>query len=461
MFTVMSTSQPALLSPPAKLADLDIPEQVVLDLVLVRTFVQERTSTRKLAEDLALSPGIVLAVFEELRNRRFLDVHGLVGDDYTFSLTTDGRAHATHRLERCTYAGAAPVSLTHYTQVVALQQPELHVNRALVKKAFSDLVVNNAMLDQIGPAFVGQRSIFLYGPTGTGKTSLAERLVRMYADGIVVPHAVEVDGQIVSVFDPTVHRPLDPQPAGLDRRWVACERPLVITGGELEMDMLQMRRDPHTGVYAAPLQMRANNGILMIDDFGRQMIPPEALLNRWIVPLDRRIDYLSLDYGAKFTIPFEVLVVFSTNLDPKQLGDDAFFRRIQNKVYVGPVTPEEFDQIALRSADEYHVELSFGALEQLREVCVQLSGTTLRACYPRDVFRLARVICDYDGLPATLTRSVMLRAAQLYFTIGETDNFTATSATLNAAAAGRPLLSETPAEYDRQPVLIDFGSERT
>lgn len=440
------------------MAELDIPAQVVHDLVLVRTFLQERTSTKRLTEDLALSPGVVLASFEELRNRRFLDVHGLQGDDYTFSLTSDGRAHALHRLERCGYAGQAPVSLTTYQAVVALQQPELKVDREMVRRSFADLVVNANMVDQIGPAFAGQRSIFFYGPTGTGKTSLAERLVRLYSDAIVIPHAVEVDGQIITVFDPTVHRALDRQPAGIDRRWVACERPLVITGGELEPQMLQLRRDPQSGVYSAPLQMRANNGILMIDDFGRQLMPPEALLNRWIVPLDRRIDYLSLDYGAKFTIPFEVLVVFSTNLDPKELGDEAFFRRIQNKVYVGPVTPDEFDEISLRAAEEYRIEMSLGGLEQLREVCLQLSGTTLRACYPRDVFRLVRIICEYEGIPTVLTRGVLLRAAQLYFTIGEHEQQTMGMGMGNGiGAAALNNLSDAP-ELDRQPVLIDFGA---
>ena len=376
-----------------------------------------RTTTKRLAVDLGLAPGVIHPVFEDLRQRKLLDVHGLVGDDYTFSLTSEGRTHALHRYERCAYNAIAPVSLNRYREIVSMQQPRLDVSEETVRRAFSDLVLADAMIDQIGPAFTGQRSIFLYGPTGTGKTSIAERLIRMYTDAIVVPYAVEYDNQIITVFDPTIHEVLPSQPPGLDPRWVACRRPLVVTGGELEGSMLQLRRDPRTGIYSAPLQMRANNGILMIDDFGRQLMPAEAMLNRWIVPLEKRIDYLSLDYGMSFFIPFELLVVFSTNLEPRKLGDDAFFRRIQNKVYVGPMDPSHFDEVSLRAAAELDVPISFGHLDAIQEVCIRRGAGVLRACYPRDIFRLVRSICDYEGCERHLTLDILERAAELYFTI--------------------------------------------
>ncbi len=189
-----------------------------------------------------------------------------------------------------------------------------------VRRVMSDLVLPDEILDAVGPAFAQQRSVFLYGPPGTGKTSIAERMTRLYGDVIVIPYAVEVDGQIITVFDPTLHKALPRQPQGIDARWVVCERPFVITGGELELSMLQTRRDPMSGVYNAPLQMKANNGVLLIDDFGRQLVPPGALLNRWIVPLERRVDFLSLDHGTKFAIPFQVLVVFSTNFPRASSG---------------------------------------------------------------------------------------------------------------------------------------------
>ena len=207
-------------------------------------------------------------------------------------------------------------------------------------------MVSTALLDELGPALLAEGALFLYGPPGTGKTSIAERLIRIHDDAILVPHAVEVDGQIITVFDPVVHRPLDEQPADLDPRWVRCRRPAITAGGELQRSQLDLTFESSSGVYIAPLQMLANNGVFVIDDFGRQQgLTPETLLNRWIVPLDRRVDYLSLSYGLKFEIPFDVKVVFSTNLAPASLGDEAFFRRIQNKILVPPILDDEFDEV--------------------------------------------------------------------------------------------------------------------
>ena len=217
-----------LLATPATIAKIDISAKTIGDLILVRTFVQDRMTTTKMAEDLGLSSSVLHPVFEELRQKRYFDVHGLVGDEYTFSLTTDGRTHAQHRIERCTYNGVAPVTLERYREIVAMQQPRLSLTKEGVRRAFADLVLSDVMIDQIGPAFATQRSIFFYGPTGNGKTSIAERLVRLYSDAVVVPYAVEVDNQIITVYDPTVHQALAHQPSGLDPRWVACRRPLVI-----------------------------------------------------------------------------------------------------------------------------------------------------------------------------------------------------------------------------------------
>ena len=391
---------------------------VVEDLFLRRAFQSDRTSLSRMSQELCLHGQIIQDCFIDLRSRQFLEVTKLEGNDYHFTLTTMGRERAGSSLDRCAYNSIAPVSMNRYTAVVELLKSECHAPQATVREAFSDLVLNAKTIDRIGPAFSAQQSIFFYGPSGTGKTSLAERLVRLYDDWIVVPYAIEIDGQIIVVYDPTVHKAVARQPAGFDKRWVVCERPLVLAGGELELSMLQLKRDPISKVYGAPLQMKANNGIFLIDDFGRQLIPPGALLNRWIVPLERRIDFLTLDSGLKFAIPFEVLVVFSTNLDPTKLGDDAFFRRIQNKIYVGATSIAEFDEILTRVADRLEVALDEDAHSLMRMVCREFGRGRLFPCYPVDLTKLVRSICDYDSLPRILDRDNLWRAAELYFTSG-------------------------------------------
>ncbi|MGD9752196.1 MAG: AAA family ATPase [Acidimicrobiia bacterium] len=395
--------------------DLDIPYDLVVDLVLRRSFLDDTTSVSRLSDALGLPVKVIDMVFEELRTKKYADVQGLVGNDYIFNLTAFGREQAAERFTRSKYASVAPVSLDSYTKVVTAQRPRPHVRREDVRHAFSDLVVYDELIDQIGPAFTAQESLFLYGPSGTGKTSIGERLIRLYHDGVLVPRAVEVDGQIITVFDPLVHHPLDPQPHGLDPRWVACYRPIVTVGGELELDMLQLSFNDNTGIYTSPLQMRANNGILFIDDFGRQIASPRALLNRWIVPLDRRVDYLTLEYGQKFVIPFELMVVFSTNLDPADLQEDAFFRRIQNKIYVGPVSDDQFDWIVTRVAQRYEVPTSPGAAAHLRQVCRLKGSGQLLACYPNDFFRIAKAICHYADRDVVLDEDIIDQAAKLYF----------------------------------------------
>jgi predicted ATPase with chaperone activity len=397
------------------LPDLDIPYELVLDLVLRRTFLEDTTSVRRLAETLALSPKIIDVVFEELRTKKYVDVQGIVANDYIFHLTAFGKEQAAERFKRSKYASVAPVSLAAYTKVVTAQRPQPQVRRDDVREAFADLAVYDDLLDQIGPAFTAHESLFLYGPSGTGKTSIGERLTRLYRDGVLVPRAVEVDSQVITVFDPLVHRPIEPQPQGLDPRWVACYRPIVTVGGELDLEMLQLTFDAGTGIYTSPLQMRANNGILFIDDFGRQIVSPRALLNRWIVPLDRRVDYLSLAHGQKFVIPFELMVVFSTNLDPADLQEDAFFRRIQNKIYVGPVSDEQFDWIIDRAVRRYQMVADPDAAEEMRRICRDRGSGHLLACYPNDLCRLARAVCEYAEIEVALNSDTLEKAAALYF----------------------------------------------
>ncbi|MCC5951513.1 MAG: AAA family ATPase [Acidimicrobiia bacterium] len=401
---------------PRSMDQLDIPQGLVQDLTLRRALFEGRTSTLKLSTTLCLSPQLMTEVIDELRDLRLMEVLGLEGHNYILTLTEYGREQANDRLGQCRYAAAAPVGLDDYRRVVNAQTAHPTINRQVMVDGFNDLVINTRLLDQLGPALISEGAMFLYGPPGTGKSSIAERLNRIHTDHVLVPRAVEVDSQIITVFDPVIHVPMDPQPTGIDPRWVLCSRPAILTGGELTNTMLDLTYESTSGVYLAPLQMQANNGILVIDDFGRQQITPEALLNRWIVPLDRRVDYLSLSYGMKFQIPFDVKVVFSTNLEPSDLGDEAFFRRIQSKILVPSIADDEFDEVLRRAAVAFDVTIPEDSFDYLRKVSREMGDGDLRPYLPREVCRILRSVSVYNGTPPVLDRSAIEQVASVYFT---------------------------------------------
>jgi predicted ATPase with chaperone activity len=243
-------------------------------------------------------------------------------------------------------------------------------------------------------------------------------MLRVYQDAIMIPHAIEVDNQIISVFDPVVHQALATEDSDLDPRWVTCRRPCIIVGGELVPSMLELRLDEASGIYTAPLQMKANNGLFIVDDFGRQLMSPRDLLNRWIVPLDRHVDYLTLRHGVKFQIPFELLVVFSTNLDPSDLADEAFLRRIPNKIFVESVSDQVFDQIFNRVVAARRIPCEADSAEYLRELCLAEGRSELRACYPMDICKILAAISQYENRPVRMTKGDLERATALYFAKG-------------------------------------------
>ncbi|HOQ43856.1 MAG TPA: AAA family ATPase [Bryobacteraceae bacterium] len=415
MVTFASTRSAYCPPQPDTLADLDVPHGLLVDLVLRRTFTAGQTTLQDLSQALKLSPLVIEAIFRELRQQQLIEVKGMVGNDYSFVLTQAGRSLASERYQICHYAGPCPVSIKQYHKATKMQAAKVRVDRRSLRQALSDLVLPDRLLDQLGPAIISQSSIFLYGPTGSGKTSLAERLLRVYQDAILVPYAVEVDGQIIQLYDPVVHEAIETTDQEFDPRWVLCRRPCVITGGELAPSMLELRLDESSGIYAAPLQMKANNGVLVIDDFGRQLMSPRELLNRWIVPLDRRVDYLALRYGVKFQIPFEMLVVFATNLDPRELADEAFLRRLHNKVYVEAVEPQLFDEIFRRVATARNIPFEPDSADYLRKLCFREGGMELRACYPADICDILVAIANYEGRPVRMTKADLERAVALYF----------------------------------------------
>jgi len=383
---------------------------------MVRRMMIEGNSTQaSLARSLRLSVAVIDSVFKHMRSQQLIEVKGMIGNDYNFTLSGAGKQLASERFQVSQYAGACPVSLKEYHAAVKAQSAKINIDRSTLRAAFSDLVIKDRMLDQLGPAIISQTSIFVYGPTGNGKTSLAERMLRVYKDAVLIPHAVEVDNQVISLYDPVVHQTIDEEDPDVDPRWILCKRPCLIVGGELIPSMLELRLDESSGIYAAPLQMKANNGILIIDDFGRQLMSPRDLLNRWIVPLDRRVDYLTLRYGVKFQIPFESMVVFSTNLEPSDLADEAFLRRIHNKVYVDAVDAGDFDLIFERVVRAKGLDAEFDSAEFLRKLCLRDGRTELRACYPGDICNILQSIGRYEGRGAIMTKPELERATELYF----------------------------------------------
>lgn len=401
---------------PQTLEQLGLSQTLLVDLVLRRMLLEGQSSLGALSQSLKVSVAIVDGVFRHLRQQALVEVKGMIGNDYSFVLSQAGRTLASDRFQVSQYAGAAPVPLMQYLSAVRLQAARVELERDSLRQAFSDLVVSDSLLDQLGPALISQNSIFLYGPSGNGKTSIAERMLRVYRDAVRIPYAVEVDGQVVSVYDPVVHHAISESNEGeCDPRWVVCQRPCLVVGGELVPSMLELRLDETSGIYAAPLQMKANNGVLIIDDFGRQLMSPRDLLNRWIVPLDRRVDYLTLRYGVKFQIPFELMVVFSTNLDPASLADEAFLRRIHNKILIEPVDGLAFGQIFEAAVRKYEIPMEEGAAEFLSDLCLSDGRTELRACYPWDICQLLVSISRYEKREARASREGLERATRLYF----------------------------------------------
>lgn len=400
---------------PNSMESLGISENLVLDLVVRRLLLEGTCSLRGLAEKLRVSIPVVDHIFQYMRKQQMVEVKGMLGNDYYFTHSASGRQFAAERFQISQYAGACPVSLSEYHLATRQQAAKLQVDRRTLRQAFGDLIVTDRLLDQLGPALISQNSIFVYGPSGNGKTSIAERMLRVYQDAILIPYAVEVDNQIISIYDPVVHNALEVEDPEMDPRWVLCKRPCIVVGGELIPSMLELRLDEASGIYSAPLQMKANNGLFIVDDFGRQLMSPRDLLNRWIVPLDRRIDYLTLRYGVKFQIPFELMVVFSTNLEPSDLADEAFLRRIQNKIYVEAVSPAVFDQIFERVVAARRVPAESDSAEYLRKLCLREGRTELRACYPNDICSILESISRYEGRSVSMTKPDLERATALYF----------------------------------------------
>jgi predicted ATPase with chaperone activity len=357
-------------------------------------------------------------LFGRLRAKLLCEVTGMTGNIPYIAITSQGRSRALELLSHSQYAGPAPISLASYVEQVRLQSVKnVEVHPPDIERAFAHMVLDNKTLAQFGTALNSGAAIFLYGPPGTGKTAIAETLSRVLAeDSVWLPYAIEVDSQIITVYDPAIHKRIwESEPDNRDLRWVRCHRPTVMVGGELTAEMLDLQFNPTTKFYVGPMQMKANNGVLIIDDLGRQRIRPDELLNRWVVPLDRRIEFLTLAGGRKIEIPFEMLVVFASNLDPSDLMDPAFLRRIQTKIHIGAVTDDQFCEIFRRVARDRQIEAEPQLVRDLITVIKGSLQLELRGCHPRDLVNQICWAARYEGRKPVIDQEALMRAVEAYF----------------------------------------------
>ncbi len=403
---------------PQSLADIDVPAAAVEDLALKTLYLTGSQSILDLSEKMRLGFGVTNDLISRLRAGLLCQVTGMTGNIPQIAITSQGRSRAMELLSHSHYAGPAPVSLESYAEQTRQQSVQnLEVHPAEVERAFSHLVIDAETLHQFGTALNSGSSIFLYGPPGVGKTTMAETLSRVLSeDEVWIPYAVEVDGQIITVHDPAIHKGSVMRELGnYDQRWVRCRRPAVLVGGELTVEMLDLQFNPTSKFYSGPVQMKANNGVLIIDDFGRQRLRPEELLNRWVVPLDRRIDFLTLAGGRKIEIPFEMLVVFATNMNPSDLMDAAFLRRIQTKIKIGAASDEQFCEIFRRVAQERRLQYDPSIPRDLISIIRMRMHEELRSCYPRDIVNQVCWAARYEGRRPYLDPAALLRAVETYF----------------------------------------------
>jgi predicted ATPase with chaperone activity len=403
---------------PQTIDELDVRQGVLEDLALKILYLTGSLSVHQLSEKTCLSFELAKEISFRLRTELLCQVTGMNGHIPQIAITSEGRSRAADLLAQNHYTGPAPVALESYveqTRKQSVQKGDVHADD--VKRAFAHLVIDPSLLRQFGTALNSGSSIFLYGPPGTGKTTVAETLSRVIADDAVwIPYAVEVDGEIITLYDSAIHKRLtESEPEDCDGRWVLCQRPSVLVGGELTAEMLDLQYNPTTKFYVGPAQMKANNGVLIIDDFGRQRLRPEDLLNRWVVPLDRRIDFLTLAGGKKLEIPFEMLVVFASNMDPAELVDACFLRRIQTKIKIDGVSDAQFAEILRRVAHENHVGMDPAVSQDLIDFIRQVLKLELRQCYPRDIVNQVLWAARYEGKKPILNHATMAQAVEAYF----------------------------------------------
>lgn len=411
-------------SQPQSVAETGLSETFLESLVIKTVLIGGTLSGRVVAERTGVPFRVIEPMLDRLRTRKLVShVRPAAFNDYYYSLTEMGQSRAGTAMNQCSYVGPAPVPLSDYVLSVEAQAAGLEpIDRDQLRAALARISYQDELLDQIGPAVNSNTGMFLFGPPGNGKTTVARCLTECLGQEIWIPHAILDDGNLIKLQDDAFHRPAPvPQVDGnilktqeWDRRWLRIQRPTVVVGGELTMENLEVRHDGRSNICEAPLQMKSNCGCLLIDDFGRQRVAPEELLNRWIVPLENRIDYLTLPTGKKIQIPFEQLIIFSTNLDPDSLVDEAFLRRVPYKIFVADPTADEYRQLMIEVMSTLGFPNTPEACEHLLRFYRE-NERPLRRCHPRDLLTQVANFCRYRKMPLTLRPEYLDQACRSYF----------------------------------------------
>lgn len=406
---------------PKNVSETGLDQTFINDLILKNVMHLGEFSIHQVVDLIKLPLPIIDKCMEELRRENFLEIKGssnLMRYSYRYMLTNSGRNRAGSLFEISRYSGPAPVTLSSYRKIVNRQSiMSIHLTLAELKKAFLKLIIEEKFLARIGAAVCSGRPIFLYGPPGNGKTSIAETVGSVLPDSVYIPYSVVVNGEIIVLYDPATHNKLslrEDENAG-DLRWVKTHRPSVRAGGELTLKSLDLNFDPISKYYTAPLQMKANNGLLVIDDLGRQQINPQELLNRWIVPLEERKDLLTLNTGAKLEIPFDQLIIFATNLEPEQLVDHAFLRRLRYKIMVSRPNFESFEKIFSLICERYKISFNPEVFSFLIENYYKKLSFKCNACEARDFIEHIIDYAKFENKSPKLTKETISAAWKDYF----------------------------------------------